>query len=361
MEKSSKSLALFVQSRLDEQKPSCTIKLNRTLLFLLPIICCASLSRAQTVTTDPVGFASATINPGYNAVGNAFTKPPIFQGAITTVSSSTVDISGTPTLEAGKSYYLEVVSVADTGGTALGERIDVASISGSTVTLDLTAAHNTIADTSTLLADNLVCIKEHFTLGDFIELLGTNPNGSPNFLASECDQILTFDGGFKTHILYSVDGNWYENFGDFNLANSKLVPPGAGIFFYRNPSPAQGTAESFDISFSGLVRTTSFVQVLKPGFQLVCLGFPLPESPGDLQYNTLLTGSSNFVASESDQILTWDSGFKTHLLYSVDSNWYQNFGDFDNVTATDLFNPAGSVIMKVQSGQVLEIPVPFSN
>ena len=312
---------------------------------------------AESVSTNPVGYLTTTITSGYNPIGTSFAKAPTFSGGVVEATSGSLTLSSSPTLDvANNTYYVEVIeSTAD----IVGERIDVASVAGSVVTLDVDAPHNTLDDVSSFPADTVVAIRSHFTLGEFNDLLGDSVNSDDTFNSGTSDQILFFDGSFKTYLEYA--GVWYENFGDFSVATGKVLAPGSGFFYYRNPGA--GTPSDIEVVFTGAVRMNNFVQKLEVGYQFVSGGYPVASSPTDLQLNDNLEASTGFVSDESDLILTWSDGsFKTHLLYDdgTSSEWYENFGSFTEVTSTDLISPASAVLVLIRNnGQVLEIPRPF--
>jgi len=324
----------------------------------------ASFAQDNAVTSDVVGYVTTTITSGYNAIGSTFVKEAAFSGTISSATANTLTLSANPSLDTGSNtYYLEVTSVPS-GSTAdiVGERIDVASVTDNVVTLNTTASHNTIEDVSAFPANTSVVIRAHFTVGDLNTLLGDKVNSDDQFTASGSDQILFFtNGAFRSHIEY--DGVWYENFGDNNDVTDKIIAPGAGFFYFRNPTA--GTPSDVVLTFAGTVRNNNFVQELNTGYQFVSTGYPVAASPSELQLNDNLEASANFVASESDLILTWDKAaqaFRTHLLYTDGSSnvWYQNFGDNNVVDSSDLVSDDGAVLVLVRNtAQVLEIPRPY--
>jgi len=308
------------------------------------------------VATDPVGYVSTTITSGYNPIGTSFAKASTFTGSVSAATAGTLTLADSPTLDvANNTYYVEVLeSTAD----IVGERIDVASVAGSVLTLDTAASHNTLSDVSAFPVDTVVVIRSHFTVGEFNALLGDAVNSDDAFSAATSDQILFFDGSFKTYLEY--EGEWYENFGDFNLATDKVLAPGSGFFYYRNPGA--GTPSDIEVVFTGAVRMNNFVQKLDVGYQFVSTGYPVAADPVDLQLNGNLEASTGFVAEESDLILTWDGSFKTHILYDdgASSVWYENFGDFNVVDDSNLLSATNAVLMLIRNtGQVLEVPRPF--
>ena len=311
---------------------------------------------AQTATTDPVGYVTTTISSGYNTIATSFAKAPSYTGVVSSATSGTLTLASSPTLDvANNTYYVEVI---ESSANIVGERIDVASVDGSVLTLDTAASHNTMADVSAFPVDTVVAIRSHYTLGEFNAMLGGSVNSDDTFVAANSDQILFFDGSFKTYIEYL--GEWYENFGSFNVATDKVLAPGSGFFYYRNPGA--GTPSDIEVVFTGAVRMNNFVQKLEVGYQFVSSGYPMAANPVDLQLNSNLQASPNFVAEESDLILTWDGAFKTHMLYDDGSGnvWYENFGDFNVVDSSNLLSASNAILMLIRNtGQVLEVPRPF--
>ena len=344
--------------------PTMNTKIPTKLLSLVAaasLAASASFAQDNAVTSDVVGYVTTTITSGYNAIGSTFVKEAAFSGTISSATANTLTLSANPSLDTGSNtYYLEVTSVPS-GSTAdiVGERIDVASVTDNVVTLNTTASHNTIEDVSAFPANTSVVIRAHFTVGDLNTLLGDNVNSDDQFTASGSDQILFFENGaFRSHIEYQ--GVWYQNFGSFSVVTNKIIAPGSGFFYYRNPTA--GTASEVNISFTGTVRSNDFAQKLNTGYQFVSTGYPIAASPSELQLNDNLEASDGFAVSESDLILTWDKStqaFRVHLLYNNagTNEWYQNYGSFSKVDSTDLIDDDSAALILVRNtAQVLEIP-----
>lgn len=334
-----------------------------TPLKVLSFLAGTALFAASTLsaaTTDPVGYVSVKLESGYNPVGITFTKPAAYTGEIVNSTSSTVTISSAASLDTtNNSYYLEVIGDVDGQQSFMGERIDVSSISDATITLDLNAAHNTLASAAGFPTGLRVTIRPHYTISDFDDLIADEINTDNMFNAATSDLILLFDNGaFRTHLYY--DGNWYENYGSNNVADSKILAPGSGFFFFRNPSA--GTPSDIDVTFAGTVRMNNFLHKLNAGYQFVALGYPVDSSPTDLGFTDFFTASPNFVADESDLLLTWDGAFRTHLLYTDgnEKSWYQNFGGNEVVSNTNLLTASNAIIVLLRnSDETLEIVRPF--
>lgn len=333
------------------------VKLPSKLLSLLAVASCAATASFAQVTSEVVGYVTTTITEGYNAIGSTFVKAPDFTGTVTSATSNTLTLNASPTLDtASNTYYVEVTS---SSANIVGERIDVASVADDVVTIDTSASHNTIDDVSSFPADTSVVIRAHFTVGDLNTLLGDSVNSDDAFSAATSDQILFFENGaFRSHLEYL--GVWYQNFGSFSDITDKIIAPGSGFFYYRNPGA--GTPSDIEFTFAGSVRSNNFAQELNAGYQFVSTAYPLGASPQDMQLNDNLQASDNFVASESDLILTWDKAtqsFRTHILYNNagTNEWYQNYGSFSQVDSTELIQDDSAALVLVRtSGQVLEIP-----
>jgi len=319
-----------------------------------------AISNLNAAETDPVGYVTTTISEGFNPIGISFTKPIVYAGNVVSSTSNSITLGASPQLNLlENSYYIEVTNDVAAQPTFVGERIDISGVSDNTITLDLTAPHNTIADAASFPAGLALVIRPHFTVGDFSSLIESDINSDNSFSASGSDQILLFEGSaFRVHLYY--DGNWYENFGSNNVADSKIVPPGGGFFYYRNPTA--GTPSDISVIISGSVRTNNFVHNFKQGYQFVSVGYPLDFTPSELGLPENFQASSNFLPDESDLILTWDGAFRTHLLYDDGSTkrWYQNFGSNQDVTENDIFSAANAVIVLVRGeDEKFEIVKPY--
>lgn len=326
-------------------------------LLLLSLLLTFSNLFSQSVATDPVGYVSIDIVPGYNPIGINFCKPAAFTGKVLSSSANTLNLSAIPSLGEDK-YYIEVLRDAESTNM-VGERIDIASVDGTLVTLDVSAPHNTLPNASSIVEGCTITIRPHFTIGDFDSIVSNDVNTDDSFNPAKSDQILFFDNGFKTHINY--EGTWYQYFGSFEDVTDKIIAPGTGFFYYRNPNA--GTPTEITAVFSGVVRVNNFVQKLVPGYQLVSSGYPIDTSPSILGYSSSLEASTNFNPTESDLIFTWENGFRTHLLYDDGQgtkNWYQYFGDFNVVENSNLFSSLSAYVVFIKTtGKVVEVARPF--
>jgi hypothetical protein len=258
----------------------------------------------------PVGYVSFQLVEGFNTIAVTFTKPVQFTGVVSSATRHTLTLASVPRLT-GKNHYLEVVSSSK---DIVGERIDIASVSGNVLHLDIVSPHNTLPDAELFIGDTgisniVISIREHFTIGDF----GASIDGdvySRSFNLGGSDHLLQYDNGYKRYLHF--EGDWYAYGGSNEIATNVIIAPGTGLFYYRNPE-AEDTAV-LNVTIAGSVRTNEFVQKFVPGYQFVANGYPVDASPSDFGYGEHLQSDTNFGSGNSDSVLVWDNGgFKTYL------------------------------------------------
>lgn len=318
------------------------------------------LSSATTVSSDVVGYVNLTISQGFNTIGLTLVKPEIYSGKIVSTTANSVTLSGNPSLDTtSQTYYLEVT---ESSSNIVGERIDIASVIGTVVNLNTTAAHNTISSANSFPSDTTVVIREHLTVGDFSLLLNDEQNSDNTFNPNGSDLLLFYENGaFRTHLLYQ--SRWYKNFGNFADITNKVIPPGLGFFYYRNPGA--GTPSDVNITFTGSVRNNNYARKLAPGYQFIANSYPINSSPNELQLTPYMSATDNWSTNDANLILSWDKQsqtFRTHLLYNDngEKSWYQNFGTFEKVNEDDILKYDDAVmVFSIDDEQVLETQSPL--
>src|ERR1700716_2736602 len=69
----------------------------KPLLFTIALTTLATVTFAQSVVTDPVGFTTETLQASSDTfVGIPFTRVPKFVGGLSSTSATTITFSGTP-------------------------------------------------------------------------------------------------------------------------------------------------------------------------------------------------------------------------------------------------------------------------
>ena len=171
-------------------------------------------------------------------------------------------------------YYLEVTS-----GVNEGQRFDVASASGNTVTL----ANDSVLDSAappfntltgappSTLAGASVLIHRHWTLDEVFPPSGFGASGSQ----TTSDEVQLFAGGaWSVYWLYNGDGpaRWVDA-ADAGMSNkgTTVIPPGQGMFFNNR------TTASSVLAY-GEVRANGFIRPLGAGYNLPGGGYPVDQS-----------------------------------------------------------------------------------
>lgn len=223
-----------------------------------------------------------------------FMKPESLSGTVTaTVGTHGIDVSvatgGVP-LETElqileHAYYIEI-----TEGDLEGHRFDVASVTGSTITLatdtDVYSGppYNTIltpVTVPTTIAGDHFVLREHFTMNDYFppengEFTPQNHTFVPGHPA---DQVFLYKNDWEPYWLYknpSGAGPYWDLDGDsiFVDAGNTAIPPGQGVFVL--PQERDVTLRPV-----GIVRKNPFAMPLPKGWSLQASAFPMDQSPAE--------------------------------------------------------------------------------
>jgi uncharacterized protein (TIGR02597 family) len=108
----------------------------------------ASLSVAQTVVTDPVGFTTTScLSNSDTLVSLPFTRPPAFNGTIVSVAGGTVTVSGSPSWTTNQfvyaqgsqpNHYYALIGPASVANPKEGHTFTITANTSSTLTVDTT-------------------------------------------------------------------------------------------------------------------------------------------------------------------------------------------------------------------------------
>lgn len=189
----------------------------------------ASLSVAQTVVTDPVGFTTAScLSNSDTLVSIPFTRPQTFVGSITSIAGSTLTVSGSPGWTTNQfvyaqgsqpNHYYALVGPAATTNPKEGHTYPITANTASTFTVDTTS------DTLTGIPTNAqVIIIPYWTLATVYPA----SDAGISFTATTATRT------FQTQILIP----------DFNPAG--INPSAAAVYFFRTTLMAlEGLAGEF--------------------------------------------------------------------------------------------------------------------
>ena len=280
--------------------------------------------------TDVLGWRETEMELCCRTYNNPFLQCALFSGTVDAVTGQVLDFTDSISantdlgdlLQQGVSYYIEV----ETGALA-GNRFDVVSASGSTLTLaldsslcSLDAPFNTITGAAPAsLVGGRVALHRHWTLDS---LFPPDQFGA-GALQSEADEVQVFAGGqWRIYWLYddSGDARWVDA-ADAGLADqgASVIPPGQGMFFNNR-------TEVLNLLAFGEVREHRFARPLCEGHNLVGGGYPIDQSANgrELTLARGLFGSGDF--STADSFFLWrtdispvETGYDSYFLLNAAS------------------------------------------
>jgi hypothetical protein len=236
----------------------------------------------HTSYTEVEGWKETVFGICCQTYNYPYLRDTVFTGTVDAggISGQVVDLSGssgstdlgTLLADPGATYYLEI-----TGGTGEGNRFDIVSATGSTVTLandvsldSASAPYNTVLGAPSGFEGSSIVIRRHWTLAELFP-----PSG---FVATTdqatADEIQIFAGGTWT-ILHLFDDagtpRWVDNFNNQNDQGGTIIQPGQGLFFNNRNSDKALLAY-------GEIRQNDFIRPLSAGWSLVGGGYPLDQS-----------------------------------------------------------------------------------
>jgi hypothetical protein len=308
-----------------------TMKKLLLAVALAPFALGFSMANATSVTTDPVGFVKVEAAPGTSALGVAMVNPAAAAGLVVSATGTTITVNGqVADLPAGP-HFVEIVKDA-VNGALVGDRFDIASVSGNQITLDVgPSSYSTIKGAlPSGLADANFVVRKHVTLGQLGSWVseGTQIVGHP--FPANADQIRLFRNG-QYRNFYHTGSRWQEGSVD---ATNLVVAPGEGFFYVRRGAAA------LKLTTLGEVRTNDFRQPLAAGVNFVSTGFPVPVTPAERGFSVDGGFTAHPFPANADQVRVWEgSQFGSYHLASG-ANWQRS--GFPNLTS---FDPAKAVFV----------------
>lgn len=319
--------------------------LNKIILSICALLLLATTSNAQTTAyTDPVGGIQRTIygtgtGTGFSFFAPTLRKAPDFAGAISTVSATTITVSGTPfTADAfNMMWYVEITSGVGTG--IMSDIVDTTTNSV-VITDDLTGFVSPL--------DTFI-IRPHITVAD---VFGTNNEvglqGAGGGAFGNADQIVVFNNQTKSSstVWYSTEAGftgWYDF--SFNPSGNVILYPEQGIYIKRLAASdvTLTRAGSVKMGVNNLPVATNLNIIAAPN----AAGITLDNSglyTGD--NNTGVEGVSGGASGDADQVQIFAAnGSSTTYWYSTETGfvgWY------------DLsFNPSGGVVIEPETSFII--------
>ena len=293
-----------------------------------------------TSSTEVEGWTGTGFEPASCRTYNLpYLREPVFSGTVASVDGQGLTFAGenfSNLLMPAGPYYLEVTS-----GDNEGQRFDVVSAAGGTITLASDASlcvaappFNTLTGAPPAsLAGDTVLVRRHWTLGEVFpagDFTATNDKAT-------ADQIQVYTaGGWVLYWLYDLGDSdpatarWVLA-GDDGYADQggQVLPPGQGVFL-NTQTPA---IPADNLLAYGEVRGNDFIRPLCAGHNLVGGGFPVDQSAtgtGSREMNLAGTGpvaendffgSRDFKAADSFFVWKGDTdvaldGYDTYYLLS---------------------------------------------
>ncbi|MES2736030.1 MAG: putative Ig domain-containing protein [Verrucomicrobiota bacterium] len=253
-------------------------------------------SSGITAASTPQCWQQMALTPGSQTIGVSWVNAPLFAGFVADLASdSSLNVQGQilPAYPAHAPCYLEVRD-----GAHAGHRYDILSITGQTLSLDLTSANSTQKILPADLAGARVVVRPHVTLGQvFPKTLLKGAYGS-----IQADQVLTFEQMEWKKYWLELSSNRHEwrPIGDSSQpsADDLVIPPGTGVM-------VQIAAQASTYTLTGHVRTGAFVRILDQTHNLLALPWPVDSTPQQLQFAATHGFTAGKNSSVSDQLQLW--------------------------------------------------------
>lgn len=274
-----------------------------------------------TATTQPTGWQQRSLVQGIDSLAWNYVAPPLFTGSISTDVFNNITftepLAWSALLDADSSYYLEILT-----GSQAGHRWDVASYSGSTLTLNPSGVTSTQATVPSSVIGGRAALRRHVTLGEAFPKTGLVGTLNP----STADSFMFYENGAYVRYFYLKGGptlpqyDYWALATDVNLTNqdNRIIPPGVGLMT-RFAGPRT-------LLMASHVRTTPFVHRLIQGNNLLANPYPRDATPFGIGLTLAngFTGTRN--PNTSDRLLRWSTsgtpGFTGHWLSNSNSNKY---------------------------------------
>jgi uncharacterized protein (TIGR02597 family) len=360
---------------LTSRSPHHLPQMRRFLSLFAVLIATVTFASAQSVTTIPVGFETATIpaaasasNPSNTPVFVPFYPVADFQGAVSTVdSSSALSISGaaftanqfttTPHLARLKS------------GASVGRFFFISANTATQLTLDTFApdpVNHPYGAGYTLTTGAPSNTQAQVNVGDSVEILPANTLGTlfgtstVPFLTGTpdvADNIFLFNG--TSYDLYYHNGtNWRKN-GNLSNQNNAVVLPDRGLFILRRGG-------ALNLTFLGTVpSTTERTDFPGAGSTFKGTRFPVDMTlagTNQLNLQTLPGWLKSTDPTAADSVYIWN-GASWDQYYHNGTNWRKS-GNLANQDTKVI--PLGAAMFVIrQSGatgntSTLVQPLPYS-
>ncbi len=333
---------------------------HKTVALIAAISCLVVPAFGQSVATDPVGFVTVNVaagsaaSPTLSLVSPTLMQPVEWQGAIATISGTTITVAGTPWTNGqfgtNGQYFIEVAS-----GASAGAWTDIQSSTTNGLT--------TLDSLSAFAAQNTtIRIRKHTKLTDFV---GVNNSAGLKGAASlaAADEVLVYDGANSTTYWYydasdaQGPAGWYDS--GYQPATNVVIAPHEGVVVRRKGTTPVGFVAM------GSVKTGNTFFPIKAGINVLgtvsAKGLTLATS--GLYTGNATTGVKGASAlAAADEITIFSGGGSTVYWYYDASDAQGPAGWYDSAYASAGAVPivAGSAIVvnRKAPGAAFNWPMP---
>lgn len=320
------------------------INLLRPLLLIALIAVAAPVTRAQSAASSgPVGLLEHTVPNGISGVSFPLLRPETARGTLVSNTATVVtwnELAGVmgEKLEAGQSYYLEILT-----GPHEGDRLDVdtaATIASADSTVTLLfggSSYSTLpALAENALADALVSLRPQLTLAALPAMFSPGLTGHDDPDLADGIQLLGTTGFVRFHL--TGDGEtWRRDDGGADTDQRALVlPPDVSVVLDLKSGARQLTR-------LGPVRTNAFRKNLVVGHQAYATGFPVALPLADL--NAGGTASNDAAAADTVQVFDPVAGGFVRYYLRADGTSWRRVGDTTDYADETLLTPDSVIII----------------
>ena len=283
---------------------------------------------AQAVSRVLV-FSKRSLPAAQGTFSMPMLRDAVFTGQVQSVTTGRLLIGGNvkPALEAGETYYIEVIS-----GVAAGQRYELDENATSTGFL--------ATDTSTLpdtLAGERVVVRPHWTLAGLFPANHFRAGAG----TTTADRVMFFENGaYQVHWLRAdpAGAHWTRD-GDATLASTdaRILAPGQGVILHPRVSES--------LILVGELRSSPLAVPLQAGAQLIGAGWPWAQSFSDRGMSTVngFVAASEAASADRVRLFNGDSapGASSYTNYFLGVSGWSKEGDASAVdqSVSPLFEP----------------------
>ena len=299
-------------------------------LVALGIVCAltTNLGAQSTVSTPIVGFEKRNFAVGTTGLGAGFVKPAVFSGTASSISATTITVTGANFGNLAPSNGLPVYYAEITSGTMEGYVLDVSSNTSSALTLD--------GDLSGILGTTpTIVVRAHVKVSDIF--------AGNSALADYADTVVVYhpDGTSSSVLRDSSSSTGWVDPNTFAEADL-VVYPGQGFLL--------NSSGSGDVTVSGHVKTTPTVVPLYAGVvNLVTAGNP--SSNPSIQTSQLGQNMVDYVDTVATYSDAGDFSQTATYLWGGTSDGFINPDTFSPVSGVSLPG-TGAFIVSVQADTI---------